>query len=221
VASDWLDAEQGDLDVPVVPTGFMREVVLDEQCYSHPLAPRSRTVYYHNFVEVPNAPPGSPLVRRTALLRAAGAAVDMANMDAEDTVEGFLRSHPHLTDAGLQHANFAFVDAAVEAPAPPSTTPSSTNPEPRWDGLMSENWVMCSKCHRWRNVPPFAMAAVDKQVRVPQWSLPLSSASTDVPRLALTCGCMGCAYSVPARSGSALTPLPIERTHSARRSATF
>ena len=96
VPSDWLDGEQGDLelDVPTVPPGFMREVVL-EQCYSQPLAPRSRTVYYHYFEVVPNALPGSPVVRRTALL-------------TEDMVEGFLRSSKGLRKAGLQLANFAF-----------------------------------------------------------------------------------------------------------------
>jgi hypothetical protein len=101
VPSDWLDGEESDLHVPAVPPGFMREVVL---CYSQPLAPRSRTVYYHYFEQVPNAPPGAPVVRRIALL-------------TEDTVEGFLRSYQGLKEAGLQHTNFVFDDEAHGLPS--------------------------------------------------------------------------------------------------------
>jgi ferredoxin len=85
----------------------MREVVL-EQCYSQPLAPRSRTVYYHYFEVVPNALPGSPVVRRTALL-------------TEDMVEGFMRSHQGQLDAGLKRADFIFDETAAHGL--PSTVP--------------------------------------------------------------------------------------------------
>jgi hypothetical protein len=105
VPSDWLDGEESDLYVPAVPPGFMREVVL---CYSQPLAPRSRTVYYHYFEQVLNASPGAPVVRRTALL-------------TEDTVERFLRPYQGLKEAGLQRTNFVFDDAAEGAHAQPST----------------------------------------------------------------------------------------------------
>ena len=111
--SDYLDAEQSDLHVPAVPPGFMREVVL-EQCYSQPLAPRSRTVYYHYVETVLNPSPGSHVVLRTALL-------------TEDTVEGFLRSPKGLrevNEAGLQHANFAFGDAVARGL--PSTAPAQS-----------------------------------------------------------------------------------------------
>ena len=93
--------------MPTVPPGFMREVVL-EQCYSQPLAPRSRTVYYHYFEVVPNALPGSPVVRRTALL-------------TEDMMEGFMRSHQGQLDAGLKRADFIFDETAAHGL--PSTVP--------------------------------------------------------------------------------------------------
>jgi hypothetical protein len=101
VPSDWLDQGQGDLSVPEVPVGFMREVVLD---YNSQSTAPSRTVYYHYFET------NEETVRRTALLRAA---VNPSDSHADDTVQGFLRSHPHLVSEGLQHANFVFDDAAA------------------------------------------------------------------------------------------------------------
>jgi hypothetical protein len=126
----------------------MREVVL-EQCYSQPLAPRSRTVYYHYFEVVPNALPGSPVVRRTARL-------------TEDMVEGFMRSHQGQLDAGLKRADFIFDETAAHGL--PSTVPvqstaravtvahtaqvaataSSSLPFPA---------LKCCGCQRWHHVP--------------------------------------------------------------------
>jgi hypothetical protein len=75
----------------------MREVVLK---YNSQSTAPSRTVYYHYFEQ------DGETVRRTALLRAKGG-------DGDDTVEGFLRSHPHLISEGLQHASFDFEDDAA------------------------------------------------------------------------------------------------------------
>jgi hypothetical protein len=149
VPSDYLDAEQSDLHVPAVPPGFMREVVL-EQCYSQPLAPRSRTVYYHYVETVLNPSPGSHVVLRTALL-------------TEDTVEGFLRSHQGVQQAGLQHANFAFGDAVARglpsiAPAQ-STARAVTGPHTaqvatkRVGKSLPFLALKCAGCKRWHHVP--------------------------------------------------------------------
>ena len=99
VASDWLDQGQRDLSVPEVPAGFMREVVLK---YNSQSTAPSRTVYYHYFEQ------DGETVRRTALLRAKGG-------DGDDTVEGFLRSHPRKER--LRHSNFNFEDAVAKGRA--------------------------------------------------------------------------------------------------------
>jgi len=79
----------------------MREVVLK---YNSQSTAPSRTVYYHYFEQ------DGQTVRRTALLRAKGG-------DGDDTVEGFLRSHPHLISEGLRHASFDFEDAVAKGSA--------------------------------------------------------------------------------------------------------
>ena len=110
--SDWLDQGQSDLDVPTVPDGFMREVVIQKR------ASCSRSVYYHYFQTYDE--PVGPSVRRVALLRAAANPDDA---DAEDTVKGFLRSDLYDPNEGLRHSDFDFSSTraagatAVGAPA--------------------------------------------------------------------------------------------------------
>ena len=145
VPSDWLDGEESDLYVPAVPPGFMREVVL---CYSQPLAPRSRTVYYHFIENVLNASPGAPVVRRTALL-------------TEDTVERFLRPYQGLKEAGLQRTNFVFDDAAEGVHAQPSTQkPAQSTARAvtvAHTAQVAEHvpfpMLKCCGCQRWHHVP--------------------------------------------------------------------
>jgi hypothetical protein len=116
VPSDWLDQGQSDFYVPTVPDGFMREVVIHNQAYSHSSASTrartkrpARSIFYHFFLKY-DVPPGEgPSVERKALLRAA---VNPDDADADDTVEAFLRSSLH-TQMGqsLQQSDFDFYDA--------------------------------------------------------------------------------------------------------------
>jgi hypothetical protein len=93
VPSDWLDQGESDFYVPTVKDGFMREMVIHEQAYTQSSATRSRSkrpqrsIYYH-FFKFLNAEV-STAVLRSALLRGAANPDDR---DADDTVEGFLRS---------------------------------------------------------------------------------------------------------------------------------
>ena len=114
VASDWLDQGQRDLNVPTVPSGFMREVVIHQQAYHTQPSAAARpapAVFYHFFQFC--APEVPVLVQRKALLRAA---VNPADADAKDTVEGFLRDF-YLNTDNLQQSDFSFYD--VEESGPP------------------------------------------------------------------------------------------------------
>jgi hypothetical protein len=141
VHSDWLDAGYGDLSVPTVPTGFMREVVFHFEAdtpssaatRSHP----ARSVFYH-FFKVNDASEG-PSVKRMALLRAPANPDDA---DAEKTVQGtltltvedFLRSKLNSKEDELQPSHFMFPDVASRkgpsraAKLRPGSTPGTSTP---------------------------------------------------------------------------------------------
>jgi hypothetical protein len=169
VPSDWLDQGQSDLNVPTVPGGFMREVVIHQQAYTQPssAARPAPTVFYHFFQFLG---PKGPIVQRKALLRAA---VNLDNADAEDTVEGFLRSP--LNDAGLQQSDFRFhgveedspvQDAAMPAvrlaahPAQPSTSVRARAAPSAGKSLFVGGALKCCGCGRWHNVPETVMRKV-------------------------------------------------------------
>ena len=192
VPSDWLDQGQSDLYVPTVPDGFMRELVIHNEAYTHSSActrlrakrpPRS--IFYHFFHTYDAPPGGGPSVERKALLRAA---VNPDDADADDTVEAFLRSSLH-TQMGksLQQSDFDFYDAencgpcALNAPAPasrslpplgpaslPKLSPAETQAakeakaRPR-DKPFHGGALKCCRCGRWHNVPEEVM----KKVKMP------------------------------------------------------
>ena len=152
VPSDWLDQGQSDINVPTVPDGFMREVVIHKQAYTQSSATRSRvkhptrSVFYHYF-QTFHAPEG-PSVQRKALLRA------VANPDdpnAMDTVKGFLRSHLWNQIERLQQSDFDFSGAdtggsrtvlrAGLAHTPPHTTPPGTLQHPSREVVASTSAV--------------------------------------------------------------------------------
>jgi hypothetical protein len=109
VPSDWLDEGESDLYVPTVQGGFMREVVIHEQAYTRSRNTRpARSIYYHYFTK---ASEGSS-VERVALLRAAANPHDA---DAEDTVEGFLRSQL-CQDLLFKPSDFIFYDCEADGP---------------------------------------------------------------------------------------------------------
>jgi hypothetical protein len=150
VPSDWLDQGQSDMNVPEVPEGFMREVVLHEQAFSQAPATHSsmkhptRSVYYHYF-QVFHASEG-PSVRRMALLRAAANPCDPHAMD---TVEGFLRSDLCDQMDALQQSDFDFSGGDTGAPrsvlaASLAHTPSHTTTPATLQRPSSE--VVASAC---------------------------------------------------------------------------
>ena len=104
--SDYLDAGQSDLYVPTVPHGFIREVVIDEQSHA-------RAVYYHHFA---GGPVGSRAVRETALLRTVMS--KEGGVDDTETVDGFLRRHPHVQGLRITDFNFRTEAAPSKASAP-------------------------------------------------------------------------------------------------------
>ena len=150
VPSDWLDQGQSDINVPTVPDGFMREVVIHEQAYTQSSATRSRikhpAVFYHYF-QTSHAPEG-PAVQRKALLRAAANPDDP---DAMDTVKGFLRSHLCNQMDGLQQSDFDFSGADIGgsrsvltaslARTPTHTTPPATLQHPSREVVASTSAV--------------------------------------------------------------------------------
>lgn len=91
--------------MPSVPTGFIREVVLDEQSCT-------RAVYYHYFEEV--GPERA--VRETALLRTVMS--KEGGVDEKETVAGFLRRHPHVQGLRITDFNFRTEAAPSKASAP-------------------------------------------------------------------------------------------------------
>jgi hypothetical protein len=103
--SDYLDAGQSDLYVPTVPHGFIREVVIDEQSHA-------RAVYYHHFA---GGPVGSRAVRETALLRTVMS--KEGGVDDTETVDGFLRRHPHVKGLRLRLTDFNFRTEAAPSKA--------------------------------------------------------------------------------------------------------
>jgi hypothetical protein len=115
--SDWLDAGQSDSYVTTVPSGFIREVVVDPRCYNKETkrgAPmRKPSVYYHYFEEVLVGPKRTRKVQRTALLRARRG----TTVRADETVENFLVRHPHVRVRGrvLQLKDFVFETGTRDA----------------------------------------------------------------------------------------------------------
>jgi len=171
VPSDWLDQGQSDLNVPTVPDGFMREVVIDQQAYTQPssAARPAPTVFYHFFQFLV---PEGPLVQRKALLRAA---VNPDNADAEDTVEGFLRSPLNDLEDGLSQSDFRFhgveedsplLNAARSAalpaahPAQPSTSVRTRAAQSAGKSFFIGGALKCCGCGRWHNVPDTVMHEV-------------------------------------------------------------
>ena len=159
VHSDWLDAGYGDLSVPTVPTGFMREVVFHFEAdtpssaatRSHP----ARSVFYH-FFKVNDASEG-PSVKRMALLRAPANPDDA---DAEGTVEGFLRSE--LNQMALEPSSFNF-DAKTDGPrvlpaALPATALACQSKAAQFP--LTGGALKCCDCERWHNVPEKVMHSV-------------------------------------------------------------
>jgi len=137
--SDWLDAGQSDSYVTAVPSGFVREVVVDVRCYNTKntrggvVHVKEPTVYYHYFEEVLVGPERTRKVHRTALLRAAkrGGGKGKPKVPAEETVEGFMAAYPYVRSWGrlLQLKDFVFetgtrkaATAAVAKPTPAATT---------------------------------------------------------------------------------------------------
>jgi hypothetical protein len=142
VPSDWLDMGASDFYVPTVPEGFMREVVIHSQAYTRSSATRSRSkhitrsIYYHYFTtSTTSTAQGGPAVLRKALLTAASNPHDT---DADDTVEGFLRSQlNHNEQTELFPSMFNFYDAeaagpgvlALPAPRPRPSAEATANEE--------------------------------------------------------------------------------------------
>ena len=168
--SDWLDQGQSDINVPTVPDGFMREVVIHEQAYTQSSATRSRvkhptrSVFYHYF-QTSHVPEG-PAVQRKALLRAAANPDDP---DAMDTVKGFLRSHLCNQMDGLQQSDFDFSGADIEgsrsvlaaslARTPTHTTPPATLQHPSREVVASTSAVgatsgSAARSHRGNSAAP-------------------------------------------------------------------
>ena len=163
VHSDWLDAGYGDLSVPTVPTGFMREVVFhfEADTRSHP----ARSVYYHYFTKNSKG----PTVWRVALLRAPANPDDA---DAEETVQGtltltvedFLRSKLNIKQDKLLPSDFMFPDVEADGPGVLATTipanalasgQSKAGQFPLTGGALK-----CCDCERWHNVPEKVMDEV-------------------------------------------------------------
>ena len=168
VPSDWLDAGYGDLSVPTVPTGFMREVVFHFEAdtpsssatRSHP----ARSVFYHFFKDN-DAPAGS--VKREALLRAPANPDDA---DAEKTVQGtltltvedFLRSKLIKKDA-VQPSDFIFYDSEADGPgvlpaAIPANALASQSKAAQFPLVGGS--LKCCECGRGHNVPEKVMGKV-------------------------------------------------------------
>ena len=176
--SDWLDQGQSDLNVPTVPDGFMREVVIHRKAYSQSssAARPAPTVFYHFFMY---RLPEGPIVQRKALLRAA---VNPDNADAEDTVEGFLRSPLNDPEDGLSQSDFRFhgveedspvlnaaaMPAALPAahPAQPSTSVQPTAAPSAGKSPLVGGALKCCGCGRWHNVPDKVMHEVRCSVGV-------------------------------------------------------
>jgi len=171
VPSDWLDQGQSDLNVPTVPDGFMREVVIHRKAYTQPssAARPAPTVFYHFFQFRVSE---GPIVQRKALLRAA---VNPDNADAEDTVEGFLRSPLNDPGLGLRGSDFRFhgveedspVQDAARSAALPAAHPAqpSTSVQPRaapsaGKSLFIGGALKCCGCGRWHHVPDKVMHEV-------------------------------------------------------------
>jgi hypothetical protein len=113
--SDFLDAGQRDLYVPTVPAGFVREVVIDFQSHV-------RDVVYHYFEEKHVGRAEPRMVQRTALLRAY---MRKEGVGAAETVEGFMRSHPHVR-VEFVHFNFRTDAPASKGVAPKGKAAAKT-----------------------------------------------------------------------------------------------
>ena len=172
VHSDWLDAGYGDLSVPTVPTGFMREVVFhfEADTRSHP----ARSVFYHFFKDN-DAPAGS--VKREALLRAPANPDDA---DAEKTVQGtltltvedFLRSKLIKKDA-VQPSDFIFYDSEADGPGVlPAAIPANALASGQSKAAqfpLTGGALKCCDCERWHNVPEKVMDEVSSPSRERSW----------------------------------------------------
>ena len=170
VHSDWLDAGYGDLSVPTVPTGFMREVVFHFEAdtpssaatRSHP----ARSVFYHFFKDN-DAPAGS--VKREALLRAPANPDDA---DAEKTVQGtltltvedFLRSKLNIKQDKLLPSDFMFPDVEADGPGVlPAAIPANALASGQSKAVqfpLTGGALKCCDCERWHNVPEKVMDEV-------------------------------------------------------------
>lgn len=134
--SDWLDAGQSDSYVTAVPSGFVREVVVDKRCYNKTTrgahVKKEPTVYYHYFEEVLVGPQRTRKVHRTALLRAAerrSGGKGEPTVSAKESVQNFLMLNPYVRSWGrkLQLKDFVFETGTRKAPPPAAAKPNAAD----------------------------------------------------------------------------------------------